>query len=181
MKTIVLFFSHNGSNKYLAEKIAKDLDCPIEEIIPRLNSQLLMLMGINFGNKSLKAKLEDYERVILCGPIFMGKFIIPLKNFAQNNLDKIKTFVFVTCCGSTFEKKDEKFGYNLVFNEVRNILGRKCVRCEAFPITLVLPDELKNDGKTFMKTHLTDENFKGEIQVIYDDFIEKMKVELAIN
>ncbi|MBK9936521.1 MAG: hypothetical protein IPP05_21000 [Cytophagaceae bacterium] len=83
--------------------------------------------------------------------------------------------MFVTCCGSTFEKKDEKFGYNLVFNEVKNISGQKCSHCEAFPIILVLPDELKNDGKTFMKTRLTDDNFKGEIKEIYDSFIEKMK------
>ncbi|MBK9508117.1 MAG: hypothetical protein IPP61_18950 [Cytophagaceae bacterium] len=175
MKTIVLYFSHNGSNKYLAQRIAKDFDCPIEEIIPKINSHLLMLMGINFGNKPIKSKLEDYDRVILCGPIFMGKFIVPLKNFVKSNLDKIKSLVFVTCCGSTFEKKDEKFGYNLVFNEVKNISGQKCSHCEAFPIILVLPDELKNDGKTFMKTRLTDDNFKGEIKEIYDSFIEKMK------
>ena len=108
MKTIVYYYSKKGSNRYLAQKIATDLNCEIEEIKPRLNAHLLMLMGINFGNTKLKTKVEDYDRVILCGPIWMGKLIVPLKNFVNKNLSKIKELVFVTCCGSTFEKKDEK-------------------------------------------------------------------------
>lgn len=37
-----------------------------------------------------------------------------------------------------------------------------------------MPDDQKEDPDAFMKTHLNDENFKGEIQEIYDDFIEKV-------
>lgn len=130
-----------------------------------------MLMGINFGNKKLKSNCEDYERVILCGPIWMGKLIVPLKNFIRNNILKINNLVFVSCCGSTFDKKDEKFGHNLVFNEVKKLSGEKCKHCEAFPIVLVLPTELRDDSSAFMKTHLNDQNFKGEMLDIYNEFI----------
>lgn len=171
MKTIVYYYSNKGSNRFLANKIAKDLNCKIEEIKPRLNSHLLMLMGINFGNTKLKNKVEDYERVILCGPIWMGKLIVPLKNFVKKNISKINNFVFVTCCGSTFEKKDEKFGHNLVFNQVKELAGEKCKHCEAFPIVLVLPPEPREDSSAFMKTHLNDENFKGEILDVYNEFL----------
>jgi len=175
MKTIVYVYSHKNSNRYLANKIAADLKCEIEEIKPRLNVHLLMLMGINCGNKKLKTKVEEYERVVLCGPIWMGKLIIPLRNFLNKHISKINKLIFVTCCGSTFEKKDEKFGHNLVFNQVKNLSGEKCQHCEAFPITLVLPDEQKEDSDAFMRTHLNDENFKGEIVGIYDNFIIKMQ------
>ena len=174
MKTIVYYYSYKGSNRYLANKIAKDINCPTEEIKPRLNSHLLMLMGLNFGNKKLKTRIEDYDRIILCGPIWMGKLIVPLRNFINMNKNKIQNLVFVTCCGSTFEKKDEKFGHNLVFKEVRKLSGEKCQHTEAFPIVLVVPDELKDDSSAFMKTHLNDENFKGEIRSIYDTFISKI-------
>ncbi len=174
MKTIVYYYSHKNSNKYLANKIAKDLNCEIEEIKPRLNAHYLMLMGLNFGNTKLKTKVEHYDRVILCGPIWMGQLIVPLKNFVTKNNSKINKFIFVTCCGSTFDKKDEKFGHNLVFNEIKIITGDKCLHCEAFPITLVLPAELKDDTSAFMKNHLKDENFKGEIVGIYDNFIKKL-------
>lgn len=171
MNTIVYFYSHKGSNRFLANKIATDLQCDIEEIFPRLNAHLLMLMGINFGNKKLKKKVENYERIILCGPIWMGKLIVPLRNFLLKNRQKISQLVFVTCCGSKFEQKDEKFGHNLVFNIVRQMVREKCAHCEAFPKTLVLPPELKDDPGAFMKTTLDDDNFKGEIMDIYHRFL----------
>jgi len=175
MNTIVYYYSHKGSNRYLANKIANDMNCSIEEIKPRLNSHLLMLMGVNLGNTKLKNKTENYDRIILCGPIWMGKLIVPLKNFIKNNTNKIQKLVFVTCCGSTFEKKDEKYGHNFVLKEVRNLLMDKCEHCEAFPKTLVLPDDLKDASDAFMKVNLNEENFKGEIQTIYDNFIAKLK------
>jgi flavodoxin len=174
MKTIVYFYSHKGSNRYLANKIANDLNCEIEEIKPRLNAHLLMLMKLNFGNRKLKTNIENYDRVILCGPIWMGQLIVPLKNLIVKNKVKIKKLVFVTCCGSSFKDKDNKYGHNLVFNQVKSLLNSKCKHCEAFPITLVLPDEQKDDSDAFMKTHLNDENFKGDILMIYNIFISKI-------
>jgi len=175
MSTIVYYYSYKGSNRYLATKIATDLKCEIEEIKPILNSHLLMIMGLNFGNRRLKTKVENFDKVILCGPIWMGKLIVPLKNFMNKHIRNINKMVFVTCCGSTFKNKDEKFGHNFVFNDVKNLAGEKCIHCEAFPIGMVLPDEHKEDTDAFMKTHLNDENFKGEIAGIYDDFILKLK------
>jgi len=175
MKTIVYYYSHKGSNSYLAQKMASDLNCDIEEIKPQLNAHLLMMMKINFGNRKLKTKIENYDRVILCGPIWMGQLIVPLKNFVIKNIPKIKNLVFVTCCGSRFEKKDEKFGHNLVFKELKKISLGKCTHCEAFPISLVLPDELKDASDAFMKAHLNDGNFKGEIVGIYENLIKKIQ------
>ncbi len=176
MKTIVYFYSHKGSNRYLANRIANDLNCEIEEIKPRLNSHLLMLMKLNLGNRKLKTNIENYDRVILCGPIWMGQLIVPLKNFVQKYRSKINKLIFVSCCGSTFEAKDEKFGHNLVFNEVKKITGNKCSHCEAFPINLLLPAERKDDTSAFMNTHLNHENFKGEIATIYNEFIRKINL-----
>ena len=176
MKTIAYYYSHKGSNRFLANRIANDLKCEIEEIKPRLNAHLLMIMGLNLGNRKLKAKIENYDRVILCGPIWMGKLIVPLKNFVVKYRPKIKELVFVTCCGSTFKDKDNKFGHNLVFNQVKGLLAHKCLHCEAFPIDLVTPPELKEDSAAFMKVHLSNDNFKGEIVGIYDAFIQRIKV-----
>jgi menaquinone-dependent protoporphyrinogen IX oxidase len=89
MKTIAYYYSHKGSNRFLANRIANDLKCEIEEIKPRLNAHLLMIMGLNMGNRKLKAKIEKYDRVILCGPIWMGKLIVPLKNFVVKYRPKI--------------------------------------------------------------------------------------------
>ena len=176
MKTIVVYYSNKGSNKYLAEKISKSLSCEIEEIKPWLNVFFLFLININLGIRPLKHKIKEYDRVILCGPIWMGKFIPPLRSFIKKYFNQIDKLVFVTCCGSTYAKKDEKFGHGLVFKEVENRLKKKCIFCQAFPIGLVLPDDKKEDADAFMKTHLNDENFNGDIQERYVGFIKKLNL-----
>ena len=177
MKTIVVYYSRKGSNKYLAGKISKKLSCRIEEIKPILNIFLLFLLRINLGIKPLKHNIKEYDTVILCGPIWMGKIIPPLRSFFNKYNGKLNKLIFVTCCGRTDAKKYEKFGHGLVFNEVEKILKDKCILCQAFPIGLVLPDGQKEDSDAFMKTHLNDENFTGEIQVIFDNFIGKVSLE----
>ncbi len=132
-------------------------------------------MNIHLGIRPVRKNVKDYERVILCGPIWMGKFIPPLRSFVEKYNNSINKLIFVTCCGSTEAKKDEKFGLGLVFREVEDILKEKCIFCQAFPIVLVLPEDKKEDTDAFMKTHLNDDNFRGEIQVKFDSFIKKVK------
>jgi len=132
------------------------------------------LMNIHPGIWPLKHNIKEYDRVILCGPIWMGKLIPPLRSFMTKYSGSINKLIFVTCCGSTYAQKDEKFGHGLVFNEVADILKDKCAFCQAFPIGLVMPEGIKEDSNAFMKTHLTDENFKGEIVEKFEDFIQRI-------
>src|SRR6266568_1343949 len=97
MKTIVFFYSNKGSNKYLAEKISKSLSCELEEIKPRLNIFLLFLVNINLGIKPLKHNIKEYDKIILCGPIWMGKFIPPLHSFIKKYNYTINKLIFVSC------------------------------------------------------------------------------------
>lgn len=173
-KSIVFYYSHNGSNYYLANKIAKDLDCPIEEIKPAWNVHLLLLFGLHPGNRKIRSQINSFDRVIIVGPIWMGKVISPLKSFVKKHRNKVDEWVFVTCCGSSYKVKDEKFGHGLVFEKMRELLGEKCIHCEAFPITLVLPDDKKEDGELIMNTRLNEDNFTGEIQERYNKFIAKL-------
>ena len=171
-KTIVIYYSNNGSNRFLAKKITRNLNCEIEEIKPRLNVHLFLLFGISLGNKKVKANLSEYDMIVLCGPIWMGKFIAPLKGFVKKYRKAINKLVFASCCGSSFEMKDKKFGHGLVFKEVKEMLNEKCIHCEAFPVTLVLPEDKREDPNTVMKTRLTDDNFKGEILDRFNAFIQ---------
>lgn len=173
-KTIVIYYSNKGSNTFLASRIAKSLKANIEALKPRINAHFLLLFGLSIGNRKLKNKLLEYDRVILCGPVWMGKFIAPLRSFVMGNRKDIQELVFVTCCGSSFEVKDERFGHGLVFNKVREIIGDKLSHCEAFPITLVLPEDKREDAKVVMETRLNEVNFKGEILDIYNAFIKRI-------
>ena len=171
-RPIVIYYSNNGSNRFLANKIAENLNCEIEEIRPRLNVQLLLLLGFSLGIKRIKANLSEFDMIILCGPIWMGKFIVPLKSFVKKYTTTINELVFTTCCGSSFEMKDKKFGHGLVFNEIKEMLNEKCIHCEAFPITLVIPENKREDPNIVMSTRLTADNFEGEILARFDAFIQ---------
>lgn len=171
MRTIVIYYSRKGSNKYLAEKLASSLDCNLEAIRPRINVFFLYLMNINFGIHPIKSQLLEYDKVILAGPIWMGRFIPPLKSFVRRYKPFIKELAFITCCGSTDAQKEEKFGHGLVFKKVEALIGDTLSYCRAFPIDLVLPEEQKGDSSAFMETHLNDTNFKGEIAERFEEVI----------
>lgn len=172
MKTIVFYYSGKGNNKFLAEKISQGLDCEIEEIKPRINNFTFFLMGIDFGIKPIKNPLADYERVILVGPVWVGKFITPLKSFLKKYQAEINKLVFVTCCGSTEEQRFDKFGHGLVFMQVETILGDKCEFCQSFPIDMVMPEDHKTED--IIKTRLNESNFKGKIVERFDDFMRRL-------
>lgn len=47
--------------------------------------------------------IGSYDRVILVGPVYMGRFITPLRSFVKKYLREINSLVFMTCCGSAYE------------------------------------------------------------------------------
>lgn len=50
-----------------------------------------------------------------------------------------------------------------------------CEFCQAFPIDLVLAEKLKENSEAIMNTRLSNDNFQGEIQKIFDSFINRLK------
>ncbi|EKD25874.1 MAG: hypothetical protein ACD_79C01462G0004 [uncultured bacterium] len=178
MKTIVVYYSRTGSNKYLAEKIAQSLNCDIEEIVPKMNLTLFVfissLLKKRLRIKALKHNIAEYDRIILCGPVLMGTFISPLRGFICKYEKNIKQLYFACCCASSDATKDDKFGHGLVFKMAKDILQEKLVFCEAFPIPLVVPEDKQKDSDLIMKTRLSDSNFSGEIQKRFDNFIQKV-------
>ncbi len=173
-KTIVFYYSKTGSNKFLAYKIKKEINSEIEEIKPRINAHILLMMGLSLGIKKLKNNVSNFDRVILCGPIWMGKFIEPLKAFSLKYKNQINELIFVTCCGSSYEIKEKKFGHGRVFNKVERLFDEKCIHCEALPIALLLPDDKQQDADLVMNTRLTESNFNGEFLEHFNRFISNI-------
>ena len=170
--SIVIYYSRTGNNKYIAEKIAGNLHCDIEALRPRLNIFPLLLFNISAGNRSIKHNLQQYDRVILCGPVWMGKLISPLQNFITRHGNNIAQLYFITCCGGSPQKPADQSGYLKVFETVRNLLGNKCSGCEALPVSFIVPDAKTN--QEVMKARLNDASFTGEIKSRYDNFIQKI-------
>jgi multimeric flavodoxin WrbA len=46
---------------------------------------LSSLIGIKIGNRKLKVNIGEYDNVIVCCPIWMGKVIAPIRAFLKEN------------------------------------------------------------------------------------------------
>jgi flavodoxin len=179
MKSIVVYYSHTGNNKYLAEKIASDKEFDLYEISPRMKSSfgliLSSLLKISLGIHNTNKNIKDYDAVILCGPIWMGQLISPLSDFLKKYKDDIKKLYFITCCGSGYDTKDTKFGYTKVFEKIQILMSEKLVSAEAISIELITPEEMKGKGDETMKLRLSAENFNGEVFKRYKNIVEKIE------
>lgn len=179
MKSLVVYYSKTGSSRFLAEKIASALQSDLEPIRPIVNWPFMLMMGLHFGHKKMKYDVKNYDFVIVCGPVWIGKLIAPLKHFITKNQKKMNRFALAVSCGSTDANKDDKFGYNTVFKAVQK-QWTQCVLCEAFPIALLLPPDRLNDDQAFMNTHLNDSTFNDKMKRRLDDFIGKVKLQLTV-
>lgn len=173
-KTLVAYYSHTGNNRYLAHKLSENLNCDIEAIRPVINAHLLLISGIGFGIKNLKNNPAKYDYVIVCGPVWMGSFIYPLRKFVEKYERQVKNWFFVTCCGSSYKLKEDKYGHEMVFKKIHSRFPQLNISCLALPITLTMPDELQEDPKAMMETRLTNENFEGLFIQKFNEVTEKL-------
>jgi flavodoxin len=177
--TLVAYYSRTGSNQYLAQKVADALHCDIAPIRPRPGAffWLIIMSWFNLGARPglTKETLAQYDRIIICGPIWMGTLVAPLRGLLQQLKNSHQEICHITCCGSKDEKKDDTFGYGTVFPKVKKIVGERLILSEAFPIVLVLPENQREDDELIMNTRLSDENFHGEIQDRLDRFVNQLR------
>jgi hypothetical protein len=135
----------------------------------------LSTLKLSASLKPLSLNVGRYDRVILCGPIWMGQLISPLRGFIRQHRDQLTDFHFVTCCGSDDEHKNDKFGYAKVFESVRKLAHMPNMDCYAFPIGLALPEEKKSDSEAIMNTRLNDENYGERLQTRMSLFLTGLR------
>jgi flavodoxin len=174
MKSIVVYYSRGGNNKFLAQKLGKSLQCEVVPIEPRITTFFLLLLRLSLGIKKINRNFASFDRIYLVGPIWMGTLVKPLHDFIKKYQSKINSLVFVTSCGSNYKMKEEKFGHGIVFQKVKALLGEKCIHCEAIPISLILPEDQRENSDLVMKSKLSETTFGGDFEKVYNAFIEKM-------
>jgi menaquinone-dependent protoporphyrinogen IX oxidase len=174
----VLYYSNTGNNRFIAQKIATSLSGDLIPIVPKTKSIPILIFQswLRMGRiHEIKEDLSVYQKIILCGPIWTGLLISPLRSFLKKYKEDINQLVFVTSCGSKDEEKDNRFGYASIFKEVEKIMGDQNVYCEAFPIALIIPKDKLDDADFVMNARLTDESFTGAIQERFHEFIRKVE------
>lgn len=113
MKVLVIYYSRTGNTKFVAEKIADQLNAEICEVIDKKNrkGKLVFLTG---GYAALREKLTEivvektignYDFIVIGSPVWAGKISPAIRTFLiKNDFSDKQIAFFVTVGGDKFEK-----------------------------------------------------------------------------
>lgn len=165
MKTIVVFYSNRGNNKYLSKRIKEKIGSEIFEILEVKKSSSLGLFMFIILRKKAKLKetnidLSKYDHIIFAAPIWASGIAMPLLNFIEKEKGKIKSYSFATLCLGTprVEEKAKK--------QISTLIGKDPVAIIALKYNDVLPEKEKNTIKAsnnYMINDVDYEAFKEQV------------------
>ncbi|WP_133013713.1 flavodoxin family protein [Clostridium cuniculi] len=132
MKKLLIYYSHDGNTKFVAETISKIIEADIMELIPEENINITGIMKISWGVRQLithpKPKLlrnninpSDYDMIVIGTPVWSYTFSPPINTFFNEyKLSGKKVAIF--CChggqkGKTIEKIKECLKGNIIIGE----------------------------------------------------------------
>jgi len=155
MKILVVYYSRTGNSRKVAQAISNAFKCDIEEIVDSKNRKGIIgwlmagrdsTLGLFTKNRDITKPLDDYDMVIVGGPIWAFTISVPVSTFLNDHGDKIKNAAFFCTEGSV--------GHENAFKKMASILGKDPAA------TLVVSEkELKN------------ESYKGKIS----DFADQIR------
>lgn len=115
MKTIIVYYSLEGSTKKIAERIANEIGADLLELKPVRDVKNNGMKFLDGGRQAVfgsKPKLEeysfsvsDYDRVIIGTPIWAGKYAPAINTFLHENELNYKVSAVFTLSGSGNNEK----------------------------------------------------------------------------
>ena len=110
MKTIIVYYSLEGSTRKVAERLSEDLNADLLELVPVKpvkNNGLKFMQGggqVMFKKcpklQAYNFNVADYDRVILGTPIWAGCFTPAIRTFLKENELQYKVSAVFTLSGS---------------------------------------------------------------------------------
>jgi flavodoxin len=148
VKILVIFYSKTGNTKYVAQKIAEQLNAELSEITDKKNRKG-KLNFLKSGYESIREKLteievskkiDDYNFVIIGSPVWAGKIPPAIRTFlVKNDFRRKKIAFFVTVGGNKPQK---------ALNSMNEIISPQNSIAE-LGITEALKDKEEINNKTF--------------------------------
>ena len=167
-KYLILCYSKSGNSKYIAKKLSKELLCDIETIHPLFNNIgflfLATLLKIPIPTNITSKKINEYNEIILIGPIWGGQLIAPLQTVIKKCISLSKPIHFAVTCETTENDKDKEYGFEQVLKKAIIIGGNLIKTTDAFSTSLVKNYDSNIKKGVTVKTHITDENYSDELE-----------------
>lgn len=129
MKTLVVYYSRTGNTREVAQDIARELNCDLEEIkdtqnrsgiIGWLKSAYQASRDKFTRIKDLEKNPADYDLVIIGTPVWAFKPAVPVSTFLKEYRDQLKNVAFFCTLGSS--------GFESTMDTMSKLCGREPVQ-----------------------------------------------------
>lgn len=155
MKTLVIYFSHSGNNRLLAEHLARRLGCDICPIVEKKRrTGLTMLLDMMFRREPriepLPLLIADYDQTILVAPVWASRVASPMKSLVKREKNSLAHYSFITLCG--YERPEQK---ERITNELTTLIGRSPHAVAELRLSNLFPVEKRHDVRTISRYHAT--------------------------
>jgi flavodoxin len=104
MKVTVISYSYTGNNSALASSIAGALEASHIKIFEgRPRTRRTIFFDVLFNRtphvNPVPDKMDEYDLIILVGPVWMGQVATPLRAYLQHLKEKPRLYAFVSISG----------------------------------------------------------------------------------
>ena len=145
MKTLVAYYSFTGNNLLLASYLKEKLNADILEITERKKRKdFTILMDMLLGRKAKinppAVAIDQYDMVILTGPVWNWKASSPVVAFLDWAKGGITKYAFITLCGGR-PGQQEKLELQL-----KKVAGRPAAAVVQLGMSDCLPEARKAAG-----------------------------------
>jgi flavodoxin len=174
MKPLVVYFSHSGNNRLLAEHLATRLACDSCPVIEkRRRSMITIFMDMMFNRRPaiepIACKLADYDRIILVAPIWGSKVANPMKSLIEQQQASLPGYAFISLCGHGTPEQEAT-----ITQELTTLTGHRPLAIAELRIRELLPDALKEDVKAITRYRATLEDL-ATFEPRIDHFMQTLK------
>lgn len=176
MKTLIVRYSLTGNNRLLSRHLANLLNADLEELeVKREMKMMSLALDALFNRKPpiapARHKPEEYDLVILAGPVWMGKIASPLRSYVKSYIGRIKEIAMISVCGGALGKNEK------VNAELNKLAKMKPRAVKQLYINDLLPQEHKNDSKATSAYKVTEKDFQANWEPDINEFLSSIRLE----
>lgn len=170
MKIEVISYSLTGNNKALANSIAEEFAADhinITETKSRTMGSIIFDLMFNRipKIKPIPERLDEYDIIILCGPIWIGQLATPLRAYLNSLKTNFCKYAFVSLSGGA-DSVNPKLA-----DELKKRVGREPVAL----IDLHIADLLPSDPKPTRKDTSAYRVNEGDIEKLTNIVVKTLK------
>jgi len=142
MKTAVISYSLTGNNEALANSVAEELAVEhIRVTEPRRRTMVSIVLDMIFGRtpqvQPTASRLENYDLILFCGPVWMGQVATPLRAYLKYLKTGLRRYAFISISGGADGANTKLTG------ELKKRVGREPIALIDLHIADLLPPDPK--------------------------------------